>query len=157
MNKPTNQVPPRKNKNIVTVGELKKKKAELLERNAQMEGIMKAEGQSDPEFLKSIAANNAAINKYSKIIANPEKYKPATPAKNPNILTVGRLKEVRDSLLEKADSKGRQAINIMMTKPSSQSFETYRKRINEYEGSAAADRERALRYDKIIKKASKKK
>lgn len=76
MNKPTNQVPPRKNKNIVTVGELKKKKAEKLAENAQMEGMMKADGQSDPEFLKRISANNASISKYNKIIANPKAYKP---------------------------------------------------------------------------------
>ena len=74
--KPYSPVPPRKNKNVVTVGELKRKVAELKDENLQMEGMMKADGESDPEYLKRISANNSAISRYSKMIAKPSAYKP---------------------------------------------------------------------------------
>ena len=159
------QIKPKTNKNIVTVGELKKKRAEKLAENAQMEGMMKVDGESDPEYLKRIAANNASISKYNKIIANPEKYKPAAPAKNPNIVPVGRLKQVRDSLDEKSSSKSKTAVltNISLEKylqsenPDPAIVKRLREKAQQFAASSVADMERAARYDRIIKKASKKK
>ena len=70
------QIKPKTNKNIVTIGELKRKVADLKDENLQMEGMMKADGESDPEYLKRISANKSAISRYSKMIAKPSAYKP---------------------------------------------------------------------------------
>ena len=72
-----------KKKNIVTVGDLKKKVSSLEDDNIQMEGMLKsmAPGETDSDLLKKVSANNEAIGRYKKIIANPSKFKPKAVVK----------------------------------------------------------------------------
>lgn len=70
----------------------------------------------------------------------------------PKKVTVGRLKEVRDSLIMKGMAKNGLADDFKKNK--SKASQTLSK---DYQKRSDADFERGARYDKIIKKASSKK
>lgn len=77
------QIKPKTNKNIVTVGRLKKIVSDLEKQNYDIEARRKAIGFSwdnaespDYDEQRLLSENSQKIAKYQKIIQNPSKYKP---------------------------------------------------------------------------------
>lgn len=85
----------------------------------------------------------------------PQAKKPVTKTPNKNMVSVGRLKQVRDSLNTSANNKASEARSKMFN--GTKNLPKLKKDLNSLNSSRTSDIKTAKKYDGMIKKATKKK
>ena len=108
----------------------------------------------------------AKLKQSAIVVKKPTPIKPALKSTKASVqpkpakVTVGRLKEVRDSLYKSSEDKGKIALSKMMPFGSPRgktAKKSQQEDIKAYTDRSIVDKARADRYSSVISKASKKK